>query len=338
MAPVWGLVTVTAVIVALSLRTMAVHHLQNTMLAEENACVYADVHFTAARGMLHGILDKVAEERASSGNFNVDSLGGLAGDPLAEEAREKLLRAIEICPQHALAHRLLSLVEWHLGNEAPARQYLADYYRLDRRYPEALMSYELAEQAAPETPGVVIGKTLTLMELDRRNEAVRTVDANRELMEASTAGRLAAGRVLGAAGRLGEAEALLRQGITENPTDAAALLEFYWVLRRQDKWQEGADFLMALGSDGKRTVPEAYHLAASMYRHLENFPRESEALRRALRLFPNNVAIRWELAVSLYRQGRTTEARDELKRAMDYNTPFVMERLAGSELRTLVEP
>lgn len=338
MAPVWGIVTATAVIVALSLRTMAVHHLQRTMLAEENACVYADVHFTAARGLLHGILDKVADERAAAGNFNVESLGGLAGDPLAEEAREKLLRAVEICPQHALAHRLLSQVEWHLGNEAHARQFLGDFYRLDRRFPEALMAYEMAGQISPNAPGVVIGKTLTLMELNRGGEAVRIVDQNREVMEGSTAGRLAAGRVLGAAGRLGDAEALLRRGLVENPTDAPALLEFYWVSRRQNKWQEGADFLMALGSDGKRTVPEAYHLAAAMYRELQNFPRESEALRRALRLFPNNVAIRWELAVSLHRQGRTTEARDEVKRAMDYNTPFVMERLAGSELRTLVQP
>lgn len=330
MAPVWLIVVGTAVAVVFLMRGIGERQLREAAYGNRSSCEYADVYTTAARQRLEKIRELAAQLRFQERQLEKSSLGLLASNDQVAKAREELDRAIALCPNQPAAHSLQAVVEWYAGNEAAAYYHLATYLRKTGRTEEALIQFEMALGAAPNEARSLLGKALCFIDLGRQSEALELVAQHEDTLVKTAEGKLVVGRLLATTSETARAEVLLKEGLKESPTDISSIWALYGILVPQGRVREAADFIYSLGEGDVPTIAQTYHIAAGLYRDLGDLPREDAALRKAVSLFPNNAGLLFDLSVNLWKQGKKSEARDEVKQAMEYDIDFVMKQIEAT--------
>ncbi len=325
--PIWVIVIATAVTVVLAMKSVGVKHLADMAERDLNACEYAEVFHARARNKADDIRELVAVERMDLTSFEESSLGSLGGNKLLESVKTDLLSALNICPAHQPSLRLLAVVSWYEGLIPNAYAYQGDFFRVSERYPEATLNYQLAldedEGFAPAVSGLV-----QTMELQGKNaQALRLAEENRSAIMEDTQGTLALGRLYQKIGRGEEGVELLRKGLLLDPTDRRsiqALTNYYDISGEPSR---GGDYIMDLGNRVNRMIPEAYHSAAILYAKAGDFEKQEQALRKALELFSNSAVLRYDLSICLYKQKKYNAARDEVLRALEHDSRYVLNEI-----------
>ncbi|MCC6548047.1 tetratricopeptide repeat protein [Candidatus Sumerlaeota bacterium] len=327
MAPVWAVVSVTALIVAFSMKSIGKSQLERAAYGNRSACEYAEVYLTVARQEMDKQREVAAKLRFESRELDKPSLGLLKGNKSLMKARADLQHAAALCPLNSEADKLLAVADWYLGDECSAIYHLGTAERRAGRHAEALIQYELVLEKCPGDQPSLVGKAVSLRELNRMDEAIALVNSHRDQIAASTEGKLAVGRALSMTTDTLAARRYLEEGLVENPSETAAVLDYSRVMKDADLEHEGADFLMGLGRGSIPTIPQVYHTASILYKESGDFTSEERALRDALRLFPNSAELCYDLGVNLYNQGKRAEAREFAKRSLDYDVNFFMQRV-----------
>jgi tetratricopeptide (TPR) repeat protein len=327
MAPVLGIVLATALGVAVGVRFVAVGHLRAATAAHPNACRLAELHLAAAQQILPDLREEALKLATTQPAPN--ALGRLKGSEDVTKALAELRRAAELCPARAEVLQMLSVVEWYAGNEVGARVQLGMMLSAKQRHEEAEIQFRLAQAADPKNEAAARGLLLTFHRRDLRDKAAELATANEEILETSPDGRLALGMVLSSVGRFERGFSLLQQGLRERPADVEAMRFLCNTAKALGRPEVAGEFLMTLGEE-ERTVPDAYSMAAIMFREAKDLGREEKALRRAIRLAPNSAVLNYELSVNLWRQDRKIEARDAIRLAFEYSYPMTMELIAKS--------
>ena len=328
MVPVWILVIGTALVIVLMVRVAGTWHLKRTAYGEENSCEFAELYVVRALQKLDDVRDLAAAARmetiqANPESLNRDTLGLLSDDPLFQGVKADLNRALEICPTRSQAHSTLALVDWYLGNATAAYTHLGNYHLLEDRRELALVAFRVATEESPSDLEALRGLALALLEMGRKQDALEVVEGHELTLSQSAQGKIALGRVYSATPQKSKAIEYLKGGLSELPADRQAILTLVNNYRQQGNIREGADFLMTLGKD-KRTIAESYHNAAILYRQLEDYESQAQALKKALELAPRNADLHFQLAVALYRLGRYSEARDRVQVASEHNLESVL--------------
>jgi tetratricopeptide (TPR) repeat protein len=328
MAPVAGMVIGTALIAAVAIRFTAVEHLRAATAAHPDACRIAEMHQAAAYRFFPGLREDSLSVRPATG---VDTgLGRLRNDPRLAQAREKLHLALDLCPGRLRNAELLSIIEWLDGNESEARYFVGRQALIDGQLEAAIMQFELVLESDPEHARSRIHLALAHHQKGETARAAEIVAQHRNVFTASPRGKLIAGIVLAAQGDPTEAEILLREGLTEIPSDEVALIALAGLANRTGRTVEIADFLMSLTQGRRRTTPTAPAQASYLYKRAERWDDQERALKAALRLFPNSAELNYELSVNLWRRNRKSEARDYLTRAMEHSRPITLRLIQQS--------
>jgi len=330
MAPVWIIVVATALAIALGIRYAGVAHLRRAASNDMQACNYSAVYTAAADQRLGGIRELAAAIRLNARRFDEPSLGSLAGNPTLATATEELRRAIELCPENAIAHRTLALVHWYEGNEADSYLSLAEFETRDGRPEEALDLLRTTREMLPGDPRVPAALMQALLRTQRFTEATSLLEKERALLLETSAGRLAAGVLLAGTGKDEEALALLRAALPENPTSREAIGALYNIALRQGTEVETADSFESIAADGRRVTTDIHTYAAALYRRKGDASGEEKALRNALALFPNSAVIHWDLTLALHRQGKVSAARDQANEALQHDASYVLGRIQAT--------
>jgi tetratricopeptide (TPR) repeat protein len=330
MAPVWGIVAGTAVLATLGMRAAAEHHLRAALAASPNACAYAAVH--VARGI--NLVDQMREQGGAvileSLKPGDPSLGVLRDRPVVAEARAAFRKAIALCPDLVEAHTQLALAEWYGGDLAACYLALARALVLQQRPAEAIINYRLALETAPDSIDALAGLSMALRRAGNRREALDLLLPRLEAVEAVPSGRAALGLALAANGEHRRALDPLRAALADSPADSDLIRALADSAIAVGEERSAADFLLQLAGPEGRLTAVGYHHAAILYGRLGDLQAEANALRNAVRLAPNNVGLRTSLAICLHRLGNTAAARDEIRRAMEIDIRYVLERIRES--------
>lgn len=328
MAPVWGIVVGTAVVAVFAMRYVSMNFLTNALTVGRSGCEYAELYVASGRKRLEGLRTQGAELRAKAPDLSQPSLGLLAGKPALEVALADFRKATDLCAVNAEAHYFLSTGEWYAGNASAAYYHLGLWQQLGGQVEGAVVSLQTALDNDPENADAQRALARAYRELGRNADALLLVEKNAGQFESTPGGRIAAGMVFAAAGRTAEAEKLLREGLKDNPTDIPAMRELVTLMQGRKAYSEAGDFLYSLGEGSKMVVIDSYHQSAICYGLAGDLPNQEKALRRGMELGGgNNVNFLFDLAVNQYKQKRPAAARDELRRAMDRDTNFVLQRI-----------
>lgn len=327
MAPVWGVVVATAIIVALTMRQVGEAQLRQASTLSRNACNYAQVLFNAGYQRMNSVRELAGEARLEGETLDEPALGILRGNEHLEAVKGRFLRALELCPSLAESHRSLSVLAWYEGNASEAYYHLASWQMNTNRLAEARVHFEMAREENPESRQALLGLVDCLLRLGRVADAREQVAGAEEQMQRTPRGQLLLGELLYRERRLDEAAEHLRAGLLDYPVDRNAVATLYRIARDTGDLRPTADFLLGLGDQGERTITEAYDLAGSLYSELGDHPQAEIAYGRALELFPNNVDILFKMSVTLHHQGKYAEARDVARQAIDHDIARVMQRI-----------
>lgn len=333
LAPVLAIVLGTAVTVAFGMRAISARFLENAILASPDGCEHAALYVESARLKLEDLRPRVAELRMEARDLTAASLGQLPETPGTRKAREDLERALELCTISKNAHYSLSLLEWYTGNEAKAWYHLARLQQLDQEPDKAYVTLEMALQADPEFLPAIVAQARSLRLLGRSNEAWALLEDRQEKLLDDAGGLEMLGVLQAQRGQREEALENLEKALRLNPTNVAAAREYTNLVRATGNPQAGANFLMELGLNAPRTVADVFHLSAILYNQAGLPEQEERALRKALEFSPNNLGIRFRLAVVLDQLNRSDAAGDQIKIAMEQNPREVMRLIEqhGSE-------
>lgn len=327
MAPIWGVVMATAVAVVFSMRFISMNFLTNAVTASQSGCEVADLYVSAGTKRLESLRGAGAQLRAKSPDLSKPSLGILAGRTQLDDARADFRRATELCAINVDAHYGLASVEWYAGNASAGWYHLGMAQRLSRSFESAMVSLQTALAEDPKNMAAQRELALVYRELRRAPDALELVEKGGDDFVATSEGKVAAGMVYSAAGRRDDAERLLREGLPGTPTDIPALRELSGLMMSRGAAREAGDFFASLAEGGQTTTADAWHLASVGYRAANETALEEKVLRRAVSLAPNNPNVIFDLSANLYRQGKKSAARDELRRLLDRDQDFVMRRI-----------
>jgi tetratricopeptide (TPR) repeat protein len=333
MAPVWGIVVLTALVVVFGMRYISLNFLENALTANQSGCDYAALYVAAGRKKMEGIRIEQASLRSQQPDLKTPSLGIMKGDESLVPAKADFQRALELCAVNAEPHRYLATLEWYEGNASAAYYHLAELQRTEEGAEAAVDSLMMALDEDPDNEAALRALALTYRELGRLQDAVALVEGREEQMRHTPEGEIALGRIYLSAGRFDDAEKLLREGLQENPSDVPAMKDLHALFVRRSAQEEGAEFFLSLGSEERPTVGDAAHLAASLYRSVGNLEMEEKSLRRVLDYFPNNVSIMFDLARNLHEQKKMNAAADMLTAALEKNPTITMKRIEEAGFR-----
>ncbi|MCC5875268.1 MAG: tetratricopeptide repeat protein [Candidatus Sumerlaeia bacterium] len=330
MAPVWGIVCVTAIAAVFSMRAIGERHLRAAVESSSNACEYAQIYMARGLVLMERIRGDAAPIIIESIRPGDPSLGVLAGDPLLAEAREAYTRVREICPIEVEASMQLAVIEWYDGNETASYLHLGDYLLSMGRLEEAIVSYEVTMERDPESVEARIGLTTALVDGGRPQEALAVVEDYRAHFMESARGRFALGYLEAAVGSTEIAVEHLKAGLLETPSEIKAIRLLYRLAMGTDSGPDVAGFLHRLGETGKRTHIEGFHVASLLFSEVGDYENAEHALRRALALGPNQVVLHFDHAVALHRLGRRSAARDAIRRALEIDSSRVIAMIEDS--------
>ncbi len=327
MAPVWAIVVVTAIIVAITMREIGQAQLRQATALSRNACTYAEVLFNAGYQRMNSIRELAGERRLEGETLDEPALGILRGNERLHWVMERFERAVELCPSRHEAHRSLAVLKWYEGDASAAYYHLASWQMQTDRLAEAQIHYEMAREQDPENRQALMGLIECLLRMGRLADARAQIAGNEEELRRTPRGTLLLGEIYWREGQLEQAEEHLRAGLREYPVDRGAISNLYSLARRTGELRPTADFLFSLGDHHDRVATEAYDLAGGLYMELEDYRAAERAYRRALELFPNNVDILFSASVALYKQDKYAEARDTVRLAIEHDIGRVMRRI-----------
>jgi Tfp pilus assembly protein PilF len=323
MLPVMGMVVGTAAIAILSIRWLAVAHLAAATAAHPDACRIAELNRAVAENLMPEIRADALKDAKASGV--PQALGRFKDDPRVTRVIDELTRAVELCPARDQFHDALAVAYWYRGDASQAHYHLGRAALLLKQPKEAMLEFRLAMEADATNDLAIVFLALAHHQGGDATAALALVRENLPRFESNADGLLVAGRVIGQTGDTSRAIQLLQSGLELRPSDEGGVSELTRLAINSARYKETADFLISLDGLGRRTIPSALANAGSLYRRAGNLPGEEDALRRALRHFPNSAVLNFELAVNLSKTGRRSEARDYLRRAMEYSRPITME-------------
>jgi len=317
MGPVLGIVLGTAVVSLVSIRSLGVQHLRAATASHPDACRIADMHQNNAASLMPEIRTESLEKAKTAPS--PEALGRLRDDARVDKVIEELNRAIDLCPARELLHEMVASAYWYDGAATMTYYHLGRRALLLKHPDEAAIQFRLAMEADPKADLPLYYLALSIREAGDAAGARKVVEENLPRFESQVDGQLVAGRVLASDGDAAQAAQLLQKGLLARPTDEDAIRDLSTLALRSNRLRETADFLVSLDLQDRRTIPAALSNAASLYRREGNLVGEEDALRRALRLFPNSAVLNFELAVVLHKTDRKSEARDLTRRAMEHS-------------------
>lgn len=327
MAPVWIIVTVTAIVAVLSMKFVSMNYLSNVITLNQSGCDYAALLMERGRMDLRSLREDVAELRIQSRDLTQDSAGILAGDPRVSRAMAEFEEAARLCPSNEEAFRMLSLLYWYDGQPAAAYTALANALVREEKLPVAQLNFEKALEADPQFAGALKGLADLHIQQNRPGEALEIAEANQDSIAQLTGGKNTLGLIYSANGLTQEAEEYLKKGLMESAGERMPLLRLASIFQTSQRFKEGGDFFMEVGESSPAVIAEVFHNAAILYAQGGYLEEEEEALRKVLDMAQNNAAIHFELAVNLHNQGRKQAAADRLRLAMDYSVTVVNQRI-----------
>ncbi len=330
MAPVWAIVIVTAIVVAVTMREVGQAQLRQATALSRNACNYAEVLFNSAYQRMNSIRQMAGERRLEGETLDEPALGILAGNDRLHWAIDRFQQAVRLCPTMREAHRSLAVLKWYDGDASGAYYHLASWQMSLDRLAEAQMHFELAREADPENREALMGLVECLLRQDRVQEARAQVAGHEEELRMTPQGTLLLGDLLWRERNIEQAEEYLREGLREYPVDRKAISSLFSIAQATGELRSTADFLLSLGEGRQRVATEAYDLAGALYMELGDYRAAEVAYRRALELFPNNVDILFSASVAQYKQGKYSEARDTVRLAIEHDIGRVMRRIEQS--------
>lgn len=332
MLPVIGVVLATALIVILSLRFVGSWHLERAVLTGKSSSDYAEVYFVQGRKEVLKIREIAASVRLENIQkdpqaLNTNSLGSIKDNETLAKGIQSIEKALEIDSSHQLSHHLMSMLQWYQGNESLSYFHLAEYYRLQNLDSQAITAYQMACQKDPKNSRALAGLTLTLLNLNRTDEAWELANSKEDLLTTSLPGKFAMGSLYNKKGQFDKAEPLLKDALSQGLMEPLVVRELSTVAGKTNRHQEIADFLMKVGQDSPRANTTLYHVAAIHYRNVNLYPQEEKALRHALETFPNSGLLHYELSINLYEQGKFEAAKTEFNIATQYDFDSVMKSM-----------
>ena len=255
------------------------------------------------------ILQKAVAQSPTSADAAV-ALGTLyAATGKWEPAVTQLLRAIQIEPEHAGAWNTLAAVQVRAGKIADAEQ----SYKKIASFPHpehalAYVSFLIQQNRRPDA----IAELERMVKENRNNRIVRS--------------GLVAGYL--AMNRMADAEALLNEALKANPKDVQALLQRSQVHLRKDNYDDAeADLDKAAGIDSASA--QLHYLKARVFRFKGDPHRQKQELFETLRLAPNSLATRFDLAHALLTSNNSQAALqtlDEAPAAQQRTLPYIVFR------------
>jgi tetratricopeptide (TPR) repeat protein len=327
MAPVWLLVVATAIVVGLSMKYIGQNQLKKAALGNRSSCEYADVYLASARRRMENIRALAGKTRYEQRELDQASAGLLKGNAELAQAKADLERAAGLCPSNTEANALLAVAEWYLGNPCGALGQKGTALRRKGRFDEAIIQFDLALQQCPDDQAALLGRAICLNQTGRVTEAIAVVADKASELSTTTEGKLIVGRLLAQTERKQEAEQFLKEGLAASPGEIDAIWALNGIMNPEGRTRELADFLFSLGKDGVPMTAQTYHISAGLYQSLNDLPMEERALNEALRIFPNSAALAYDLSLNLYKQDKKSQAREMMKRAIDFDVGIAMQRV-----------
>lgn len=244
-------------------------------------------------------------------------------------AEELLKAAAQQAPASDDVFVALGHLETGMGKNTEAATMFQKAIRIDANNTDAWISLgtlqleggdaKAAEQsfqraaALPKTQAP-LAYVVFLIRQNRRVEAIRTLERmfkatpeNRVVRSALVAGYIAANRQL-------EAEAILNTAIKKNPNDLEALLQQSQIYIRKRRLKEAlADLNVALTVSA--TSPQAHFLRSKIYWMKGDEVKRREDLAATLRISPDSLSARIDLADALLQTNKVQEALNILNQA-----------------------
>ena len=330
MAPVWCVVSATALFALLGMRHFAEGHLRQAIVSTPDACAYAEVHLTRGRQLMAQLREQGGTRILETLRPEEASLGILKDSPIVTEARQSFVTARNLCPSNVEVLSYLATIEWYAGDRATCYHYLAEYLVSQNRLEEAEVNFRIALDAEPDHAAALTGLAQALRRQGRTAEALDLLLPRADSLQETVDGRLALGLVFAARGESLRAWDLLGSVLDAFPGDSELMRVYTQVARTLGRQAEGAETLMAVDQAGRRLSPILFHHAAILYSDLADLPNEERALARALDLNPTNVALWVSYAIVLHRQNKGAAAQDAIRRASDIDRQYVLQRLADA--------
>ena len=256
----------------------------------------------AAQNLPGAALRDVARQGAEAA---MQEGAALVADGQWDKARRAFERAVSWNPDLAAAHFNLGVALGVLG-----------------RGDDALAAYRRALRLAPAMSEALVNIGVELFKRERWAEALTSLERAVALAPSNPWAHHNLGVVLSSVGRLDEAVAALMRAAALAPADQAtrnALADTYYNIgvrhaRRRDWTAALASYERAIEFD--RLLPEAFNGAGIAYRRLDGHHAAAAMFAEAVRLRPEFVEARYNLATSLAALGRYTDAIESCRAAL----------------------
>jgi tetratricopeptide (TPR) repeat protein len=186
---------------------------------------------------------------------------------------------------------------------------------LQKRYDEAVQSFNLALRLEPDSFTAIEGLANTLAHQGKNQEAVALYDKVLRIKPNYSPTHISLGLALKALGRTQEAEAQFRQA-TQSPVNTAASFQSLGKVCFDQGWMEEAvaNFTKALRLD---PTDAAIHVNLGMaLASLRRYPEAQKHYAEAVRLNPTLAEAHFRLGFELGRQGKDAEALSHFAEAL----------------------
>ncbi len=319
MLPVWLIVFATAAGALIVIRYNGVRYLERGLYAQADTCAVADIYFESGMAVWRDLAAQVAKN-PTRGELH-GALGELEGTPKLDEARQKFLQAIEICPRQQGPNNALASIEYWDGNEALSHYYLAQEHLLIQEYDMARIELETAWDLDSENSDIVLALANVCTRQKRWDDVEQYLESSGADARDSAEGLLIRGTLAFERKQFEESLELLRQSLELEPGRREAIDHLINIYAYRRDAKEGADWMMENLKSAKAPYAGSYHRLEILYTDLKEFESALDAIERALALSPNNVRLLLEKAYCLYSLDRKKEAKQVTEMAInrDYN-------------------
>lgn len=305
MAPVWGIVFLTASGTLFALRTQGARFLERGLYESKDTCVVAGVRARAGERLLARLAEVAAKDPKAA-----------ATAPEATTLREHFATAAALCPEYTYLHRDLAMLAAWGGDTAESHYQLGLYHRSQREPEAAKAEFALAAQAAPNRADAQFALA-QLLAGDGATEEPLAILAKFPELATRPDGQFVLAQIRLSEGRPKDSVEPIRKALAGMPSNYTVFELFRRIHDLAGEQLSGAEFLAELARKPNSLGLPMHHLAA-IYFDSKGDPQRAEAeYREAVRLASNNVNILVPFAGILHRNGRFDEARDIYNRAIE---------------------